>query len=452
MYSLDRKLFYKDLVALAIPIAIQNLLVALIGATDALMLGRLSQASVAAVSLANQIAFIMSLFIYSVIGSGGVLISQYWGKGDRRMVQNIFCTTAKGAFAVTFIFFLLTFFAPEFLMRIYTPERNLIEIGASYLRIVGFSYLFTGVTQAFYTMMKVENAAAKSVTISVVTLIADVVLDFFLIYGHAGFPALGPNGSAYSTIGVEAIAFIWVVAESYKPDRIRLDWAGLRWHSKAITKDMIKIALPMLGSGLAWGVGFSMQSMIMGHMGSDATAASSIASVAHEIITCVGKGVSTGCGIMIGKLLGQDLFEEAKSYGKEFWRVSFWVGILSVVLLLIAGPIVVMFFVLTETAKRYLVCMILFNMLYAFAFCYNTIITCGVFPAGGDAHYDTISVLISMWCFAIPLALLGAFVFHWPVITVFIIMRLDEIVKVPWIYPRYQKFIWLKNLTREENE
>jgi len=450
MFTLDRRSFYKELSSLAIPIAVQNLLVALIGATDALMLGRLSQDSVAAISLANQIAFIMSLFIYSVIGSGGVLISQYWGKGDRRMVHNVFCTTVKGTFLVTLIFFLLAFFHPNMLMRIYTPEKNLIEIGAKYLRIVSFSYLFNGVTQCYYTMMKVEDAATKSVTISVITLLADVILDYFLIYGHGGFPRLGPNGSAYSTIGVEAIALIWVIAESYRKDRIRIDLTGLKWHSKAVIKDMIKIALPMLGSGLAWGIGFSMQSMIMGHMGSDAAAAASIASVAHEMITCVGKGVSAGCGIMIGKLLGQNLFEEAKAYGKEFWKVSFWVGILSVALLSIAAPVIIIFFVLTETAKQYLIYMILFNMLYAFAFCYNTIITCGVFPAGGDANYDTISVLISMWLFALPVALLGAFVFHWPVIVVFIVMRLDEIVKVPWIYPRYKKFIWLKNLTREE--
>ncbi len=449
--STENKDFYRELISFAVPIGLQNLLVALIGASDALMLGRLTQDAVAAVSLANQISFILNLFSGAIIGGGGVLISQYWGKNDRIMVKNLFCMLLKWVFAISFIFFSLAMFAPEILMRIYTPDKELTELGASYLRIVSFSYLLSGITQCYYLIMKVEGRAAKCVIISAVTLVTDIVVDFFLIYGIAGVPGLGADGSAYSTVAVEFIALIWCIEESCRGENIRPDLQGIRWLSTETIKDLLKISVPMLGSSLAWGLGFSMHSLIMGHLGSDATAAASITSVVQELITCVCKGISAGTGIMIGGLLGQGLFDKAKEYGKRFCHISFWTGGIHMTLLCILGPIAAKFFMLSETAKQYLIFMLIFSGFYVFAYSVNTIIVCGIFPAGGDSRYDAVSVFLASWCFALPIALLGAFVFNLPVMMVYILMNIDEIVKLPWLYPRYRKYLWLNNLTREQN-
>lgn len=450
MDASEKREFYRELFSLAVPIGLQNLLVALIGASDALMLGRLTQDAVAAISLANQIAFILNLFSGAVVGGGGVLIAQYWGNGDKNMVKNLFCMLLKWTFVISFIFFALAMFVPEVLMRIYTPDKELIEIGASYLRIVSFSYLFNGITQCYYLVMKVEGKASKSVMISVITLVTDVIVDFFLIYGIAGMPKLGANGSAYSTVTVELIALLWCIAESHRGEDIRPDWQGIRWFSAPIAKDLLKLSVPMLGSSLAWGVGFSMHSLIMGHLGSDATAAASIASVAQELITCVCKGISSGASIMVGKLLGQNLFDQAREYGRRFCHISFWTGGIHMALLCVIGPIVAEFFVLSEAARQYLIIMLVFTAVYVFAFSVNTVIVCGIFPAGGDAGYDAVSVFLASWCFAIPLALLGTFILHLPVVVVYILMNADEIVKLPWLYPHYRKYLWLNNLAREE--
>lgn len=161
----------------------------------------------------------------------------------------------------------------------------------------------------------------------------------------------------------------------------------------------MKLSLPMLCSSLAWGLGFSMHSLIMGHLGSDATAAASIASVVQEIVTCVCKGVSVGAGIMIGKLLGQDLFDKATAYGRKLCHVSFWVGGIHLLLLCAIGPVLAYFFVLTETARQYLIFMLLFMALYVFAYSINTVVVCGIFPAGGDAKYDAVSVFFACGAF-----------------------------------------------------
>lgn len=449
MNPTEKKEFYKELFALAIPIGLQNLLTALIGTTDALMLGRLAQDAVSAVSLANQIAFIMNLFIGAIVSGGGVLIAQYWGKEDKTTVKNLFCMILKWSFAVSLVFFIVAMLFPESLMRIYTPEKELIKIGASYIRAVSFSYFFSGVTQCYFLKMKIEGMASKSVIISVTTLIADVIIDTFLIYGLAGVPKLGANGSAYSTVFVELVALIWCAVISCKKSNIHADIKGLKWFSSSITKDWLKIVFPMLGSGLAWGLSISAHSLIMGHLGSDATAAASITSVVQELITCVCKGVSAGAGIIIGKLLGQSLFEKTKIYGKKLCLISFWVGGIHTLLLCIIAPIATKFFILTDTAKQYLIIMLIFTGIYVLAYSVNAVIVCGIFPAGGDSKYDAISVFVATWCFALPLAFLGTFVFHWPVIIIYIIMCLDEIVKVPFLYPRYKKYLWLNNLTND---
>ena len=153
---------------------------------------------------------------------------------------------------------------------------------------------------------------------------------------------------------------------------------------------------------------------------------------------------------MIGDLLGQNRLDEAKQYGKRFCKVAMWCGLFNAVLLLVFGPVASLFFILTDEARTYLVQMMIFLAFNLFAYSLNTIITCGVFAAGGDTIYDAESVIISKWCFSLPLGFLGLFVFHWPVLVIYLCIMADEIVKVPWIYPRYKKYIWVRNLTREK--
>lgn len=443
------KQFNKELFALAIPFALQGLLNALVGASDALMLGRLTQEAVAAVSLANQVSFVMSLFLGSMIGGVGVLVAQYYGKGDTDTVRKLLAMSLRYALIITLVFFSLAFWGSEGLMRIFTDEPALVSIGAGYLKIVSFSYLFQGFSQCYLMLMKVDGRAKVSVWISAVTVVVDMVVDFFLIYGFGRVPALGANGSAYSTIVVEVVAFVWCVIASYERGRIHPDAKSLFSFSRLLERDMFAVALPLLAGTLAWGLSMSVHSAIIGHLGIAAAAAFSVTNVATSLIQCLSQGFASGSGIMLGGVLGQNQLEKAKDYGRRIWIVSFWCGVANAVLLCMIGPFVYLFYVLEPLAKHYLVMMIAYNVLYMFAYSFNAIFTCGVFPAGGDSIYDAISVFIATWCLALPISLVGAFVYHWPVMVVYMVMCADEIVKAPFLIPRYRKYIWLKNLTRE---
>ncbi len=452
MNPTEKKQFNRELMTLAVPLALQNLLNALVGASDALMLGRLTQDAIAAVSLANQISFVMSLFNGAVIGAVSVLIAQYWGKKDYLNARRFLGMAVRYVAGISFVFFLLAFAVPEKLMAIFTPETELIRIGAGYLRIVSFSYLFAGVSQCFLMMMKVSGFAKMSVWISAVTVAVDMGVDFFLIYGIGPFPRLEANGSAWSTIAVEAIALFWCLIWAQKKKDVRLDRKTLFFFSKAYERDAWKIIPGMLASALSWGLSMTMHSFILGHLGTDATAAYSVTGVAQQLIQCLTNGLAAGGGIMIGQLLGQNQLEKAKAYGKQFWRVALWSGLINIGLIGAVGPVVYFFYVLEPQAKIYLIQMLIFHAAYMFALSYNSVFTVGVFPAGGDSKYDAVSVFFATGCFSIPLALLGCFVFHWPVMWVYIVMCLDEIVKVPFIKRHYDKYIWLQNLTREEAE
>lgn len=450
MNKTEKKKFYSELFALALPLALQELLASLVGASDALMLGRLTQESISAVSLANQVSFVLSLFMFGIIGAVGILVAQYYGKGDRGTVKKLMCMSIRYVFIVSLVFFLLAFFIPDKLMMFFTDEQALIDIGSSYLRIVSFSYFFMALTQCYTMLMRVDGRAKMIVIISSVTVVVDMVADFFLIYGFGNIPALGANGSAYSTIVVEVMGFIWVVVASYKKDRIHPDISGILAFDKRLEKDMIKVAIPMLASCLSWGLSITAHSAIIGHMGVDATAAFSVTNVATSLIQCFSQGFSQGAGIMLGALLGKNMLDQAKKYGRLCWDVAIYIGFLNALMIGAVGPLVYKFYVLEPMAKQFLIYMILYNLLYMFAYSFNTMFTVGVFPAGGDAKYDAISVFFATWCFALPLSFIGCFFLKWPVMAVYMVMCADEIVKVPFIIPRYRKYIWLKNLTRTE--
>ena len=448
----EKKLFNSKLRALAVPLALQSLLNALVGASDALMLGRLNQDSIAAVSLANQVFFVMTLFTGAVTGTAAILIAQYWGKKDYKNAGRFLAMAIRYSILISLVFFAAAFIFSEQVMWILTSESSLISIGAGYLRIVSFSYIFSAVAQCFLMNMKIAGDAKLSVIISAITVAVDMAADYFLIYGKCGIPALGANGSAYSTIVVEVLSLVIVLVWSKKKETIKLPIKNFFYFSKDFEKDYWKIFPANLASALSWGISITVHNIIMGHLGSDATASASVTSVTQQLIACVTWGIAGGSGIMVGELLGAGKLDEAKKYGDRFYKVSFFSGLINVLLIAIAGPFVYLFYTLTDEAKSYLIWMLVFSCFYMFAFAYNTIFTCGVFPAGGDAKYDAVSVFFATWCFAIPASLIACFVFHWPVLVVYIIMCLDEIVKLPFLKWHYNKYIWVKNLTREVAE
>lgn len=445
---LDKR-FLKKLWQLALPIAFQNLMLASVAAADALMLGRVTQDSMAAVSLATQIQFIQNMILAAIISPIVILGAQYWGKKDIKTVNDIFCIGLRLCVGVSLIFFIGCIFFPRYLMLIFTNEETLILIGVRYLKVAGWSYLLTGISQCYLAIMKVSEHAVQTAVVSTVAVLSNIVLNAILIFGLFGAPAMEVRGAAAATLISRIIEFAWVVVFSYKKGYIHPDWSRLFKRNRLLFRDFQRCALPILGACLFWGVGFTSYSAFMGHLGTDAAAANSIAAVVRDLVCCMCNGFASGGGILVGNELGAGHLDQGKLYGDRLVKLAFLIGFVSTAIMLAVTPFVTSLVKMTAQAERYLIAMMIIMAFYMIGRTVNTIIINGIFAAGGDTLFDMYSLAVCMWGLAIPLAVAGTFFLNWPVPVVYACTCLDEVGKIPWVMHHYRKYIWVKDLTRE---
>lgn len=438
----------QQMLHLVVPIAIQQFMLALVSATDALMLGFVDQTSLSAVSLAGQVQFVLNLFVAGIAAGCGIMIAQYWGKRDTASIEKVMPIALYTNLLSSGIFTVLALMIPGGLMRIFTNDPLLIANGASYLRAVALSYVFCGISQIYLILLKNTGHAALSSKISSSAVIINIILNAILIFGLFGAPRLGIVGAAYATVTARLVELVWAYFAVRHTHNVAIRWSGILYTSKVLTKDFWYYTTPALGAALVWGIAFVLYSVILGHMGSDAVAASSIASIVKSMVQCVIRGVSAGAGILVGNLLGANELEKAKTYGGRITRISILIGVVTGTILIILSPFVSHVAPMSDTARGYLQFMMVvlgFNLMGQSV---NTTVLDGIFCAGGDAKFDMIGNLGAMWCFSVPLGFITAFVFHAPVWLVYIIISLDEIVKLPAVYKHYKKYVWVRNITR----
>ena len=298
-------------------------MLALVSASDALMLGRLSQNALSAVSLASQIAFVENLFLAAMTIGLSMLAAQYWGKNDTAAVERIFGYVMRITAAVSFVFFIASLAMPNVLMHIFTNEKALADGGAVYLRTVSLSYFLTGISQVYLCILKNSSKAITAGAISSVSVVLNIFLNAVLIFGLFGFPKLEIAGAALATVVSKLVEVVWCVSVTLKKSsRVRLRVHCILHGDRLLKGDFWKYTLPVLGNEIAWGVGFTMYSVIMGHLGSDAVAANSIANIIKNLIVCFCIGLGSGGGIMVGNELGAGRPNTAKEYGGKLYNSS----------------------------------------------------------------------------------------------------------------------------------
>ena len=450
--EIDKKEFNAKLKKLTLPIAFQSLMLASVAAGDALMLGRVAQDQMTAVSLATQIQFVQNMFIMAATAAGAILGAQYWGKGDKITLQKIFNLMLRWSGLISLLFFAACEIVPEALMRLFSHDDPIIAIGSGYLRIAGFSYLMTGISQCYLTTMKVTDHVGPCAWISSSAVVLNILLNAVFIFGLLGAPKMEARGAALATTLARVVEMALCLILSAGEKYIRPAWSRFFERHKELTRDFRKQCLPLLGGGLFWGVGFTSYTAIMGHMGTDAAAANSVAAVVRDLICCVCNGVGSAAGIMVGNELGAGNLEKGKAYGIRLKNISFVIGFASMLVVFALTPLVTRMVILTDEAQSYLTGMMIIMGVYMIGRSVNTVTINGVLDGGGDTLFDMYSLAVCMWGAAIPLALLGAFVFHWPVLLVYACTCLDEVGKIPWVMARFRKYKWVKNLTRDTEE
>lgn len=435
----------KEIVRLALPIALQQFMTALVGACDAIMLGKLSQDAMSAVSLATQVTFVFNLFMFAFMAGENMFVAQYYGKGDYTGISQVFSLVTKICGCIAVVFLAGALFFPEQLMRILTNEETLIVLGSEYLRVIGISYVFSGIAQTFLAIMKNCGAVNMSTLINGVMVILNIVLNAVFIFGLSGFPKMGIKGAALATVLATVVQFLWSVG--YVLCRIRAVKFSLRSCEKKLFGRFWQKAVPLLINNLAWGIGFSMYSVIMGHLGTDAVAANGIANISKNLVVCFCLGLGNAGSIIVGNRLGADRLQEAKEAGGTLTRTAIIAGIVSGLVLIALSPFITKMVDLTPTARGYLQKMLLISSYYIAGKSVNCMTIGGIFAAGGDSKFGMLCDSVTLWCITVPLGCICAFILKLPVMVVYFVLNLDEIIKLPVVYKHYKKYKWIKNLT-----
>lgn len=435
----------KEIVRLALPIALQQFMTALVGACDAIMLGKLSQDAMSAVSLATQVTFVFNLFMFAFMAGENMFVAQYYGKGDYTGISQVFSLVTKICGCIAVVFLVGTLFFPEQLMRILTNEETLIVLGSEYLRVIGISYVFSGIAQIFLAIMKNCGAVNMSTLINGVMVILNIALNAVFIFGLSGFPKMGIKGAALATVLATVVQFLWSVG--YVLCRIRAVKFSLRSCEKKLFGRFWQKTVPLLINNLAWGIGFSMYSVIMGHLGTDAVAANGIANISKNLVVCFCLGLGNAGSIIVGNRLGADRLQEAKEVGETLTKTAIIAGIVSGLVLIALSPFITKMVDLTPTARGYLQKMLLISSYYIAGKSVNCMTIGGIFAAGGDSKFGMLCDSVTLWCITVPLGCICAFILKLPVMVVYFVLNLDEIIKLPVVYKHYKKYKWIKNLT-----
>lgn len=435
----------KEIVRLALPIALQQFMTALVGACDAIMLGKLSQDAMSAVSLATQVTFVFNLFMFAFMAGENMFVAQYYGKGDYKGISQVFSLVTKICGCIAVVFLAGALFFPEQIMRILTNEETLIVLGSEYLRGIGISYVFSGIAQIFLAIMKNCGAVNMSTLINGVMVILNIALNAVFIFGLSGFPKMGIKGAALATVLATVVQFLWSVG--YVLCRIRAVKFSLRSCEKKLFGRFWQKTVPLLINNLAWGIGFSMYSVIMGHLGTDAVAANGIANISKNLVVCFCLGLGNAGSIIVGNRLGADRLQEAKEVGETLTKTAIIAGIVSGLVLIALSPFITKMVDLTPTARGYLQKMLLISSYYIAGKSVNCMTIGGIFAAGGDSKFGMLCDSVTLWCIIVPLGCICAFILKLPVMVVYFVLNLDEIIKLPVVYKHYKKYKWIKNLT-----
>ena len=435
--SKEKDDFYPQIFRLAIPIIIQNLLSAAVNSADVIMLNYVGQSAISAVSLAANYSNILFMVYYGLGTGASLLCSQYSGKNNFQAIHAVEGIALRFSVAISVLVALAAFFMPQRMMQLFTADQELITIGVSYLRIMGITYICWGISEIYLAVLRSIGRVTVSMALNMLAFILNILLNATFIFGLFGMPKLGATGVAIATALSRMIQLAACTVVSFMSKDVKLKLAYMFIKSKVLLNDFIRLSLPALGNDLSWSVAFSMYSVILGHLGTDAVAANSLVTVVRNVGSVFCFAIASAGTILLGQIMGQGNLEKSKRYASRMIRLT-------------VVAFVLRFASLNATAMHYLKYMLLINTYYIMGSAVNTALIAGIFRAGGDTKFGLICDTIDMWAYAVPLGFFAAFVLKLPVLWVYFLLCTDEFVKWPWVFHHYRKGTWAKNITRED--
>ncbi|RPF48199.1 putative MATE family efflux protein [Hydrogenoanaerobacterium saccharovorans] len=444
---IDKK-FYTAIYTIAMPIALQNIISFSVNLMDTVMLGKLGEIALSASSLANQMFFIFNVVCFGVASGAIVLASQYWGKRDSVAIQKITGLAVKIIIGFSVLFTIIVVAFPTQIMSIFSPDREVIEAGARYLRVVAFSYTTGGISATFLMILRSVETVKISVLIYSISFCVNVFFNYIFIFGKFGAPVMGVTGAAVGTViarVTECIVLVFYL--KFFEKKIQYKLRTLLSFDKDLMQDLIRYGMPVMINEFLWAVGVSVHSVILGHISASVVAANSICNVVYQLATSFIFGVGSATAVITGNIIGSGDIPYLQSCVKKFKKLYFFLGVASALLLiLLKKPVLSIYNIEPQTldfANQLMVA-------YAFAIffmAYTCPLITGIFRGSGDTRFAALVDIGCLWC-VIPIGAVAAFVFHLPPLIVFACLKMDYPLKTMFCLLRLRGTNWIRSVTR----
>ena len=441
------RVFIRDMLALAIPVAFQQLITASLSMLDVLMVGQLGETSVAALGLANQLFILLILFLFGVTSGMAIFTAQYWGKGDVESIHKVLGICLTIAVLVAAGFTLAATLMPETLMSFYTEDQEVIRLGSSYLRIVGVSYIMMAIVVSYISVLRSITLVKITVIVAVVALGLKTLLGYLLIFGIGIFPELGVRGAAIGTAfgwTFEAILLLILVYGLKTP--LAANPLTLFRFSRPFAMTVLKTSMPAAINEVLWSVGITTYNAVYARIGTDAIAAVNINATIEELMFVMFIGLGNACAVMVGNKIGAGQKDIAFEYGRRFIILGVAMAILGGMIVLSIRDIVIGVYPLSPSGAVSLNGLMVVYALSSWLRVFNFMIFIGALRAGGDTRFCMFTELFSIWVIGVPAALLGGFVLHLPVYGVYALVLLEEAAKAIIVFWRFLSRKWIHDL------
>ncbi len=452
LFVKDRS-FYKAFCSMTGVIALQNLITFAVNLADNVMIGGYSQDALSGVAMVNQIQFLLQMLVMGTGNGIVVLGAQYWGQNRIEPIRKVTSVGVLLSIGIGAVMMLATYFFPQQILSLLTNEQAVINEGGKYLVIICFSYILFSITTVLLSALRSVETVKIGFVVTLSALVVNVVLNYGLIYGRLGMPELGVEGAAIATLCARILEFLIVAVYVLFIDR-KIKWriSGLFKIDGSIFNDYIKAGLPLILSNGIWGLAMSVQSAILGRLGSDTIAANSIATTIFQVVTVVTYASGNSSSVIIGKAVGQSDVPRVKAYTKTLQILYLFIGVATGIILWLCKDGIISLYDVTQEARTLSDQFISVLCITVIGTSYQCACLTGIVTGGGDTRFVLVNDLIHQWLIVIPMAFLSAFVFQFPLWVTFLCLKSDQILKCFVAIVKVNRYRWIHKLTREEIE